>query len=318
MNVRRQLRTALESVLVCAAFALIPWWPRRAIVRAAGAFGRLAFATCRALRGVTLANLRAAYGTAPSDDELRRIGLQSFQTFALVAMDLFWFGVFTRRRVLRHVAFDESMEVSLALRPVVFVTGHLGNWEVVGLAMALQGAPSLSVAARLKSPVGEFVINRVRRRTGQGIIHKLGALRGVVQELKRGGRVAMLMDQNTLPRKGGIFVPFFGLPVAVSDAVSVLCARTGAYLVVAACVPEGTGYKVWAMPPESVGGPSNLRADEVTARLTNHLETLVRRFPGCWAWGYKRWKYIPAGADASRYPFYAQACENNPKKRTTP
>lgn len=295
-----------EAVLVAAAWLVLPWLPRRAIVAVASAAGTAAYALSGRLRRVALANLAAAYGDAVPPAEQRRVARESFRTFALVALDLFWFGAFTRSRIERYVRFDASMDPLFATAPLVAVTAHLGNWEVLGLAVALRGAPLLSVAAEVKSRVGERLMGYVRPRTGQKLAPRQGALRVLVRELRNGGRVALLMDQNTREDEGGAFVEFFGLPATVSKAAAALCARTGVPLFVACCIADRQGvYRAEGLPLIRVG-PGGVPEEAATACMTRAIEAMIRRHPGAWMWMYKRWRYVPDGADAAKFPFYAR------------
>lgn len=295
-----------EAVLVVAAWLVVPWLPRRLIVAAASAAGGAAYALDRRLRRVALANLDAAYGDTLTPDEKRRTARAAFQTFALVALDLFWFGVFTRSRIRRYVRFDATMDPLFATAPLVAVTAHLGNWEILGLAVALRGASLLSVAARVKSRVGERLMAYARRRTGQKLAPRRGGLKALVRELRHGGRVALLMDQNTREDEGGAFVEFFGLPATVSQAAATLCARTGAPLFVACCVADRRGvYRAEGRPLIRVG-PGGVPEEAATAEMTRAIEAMIRRYPGAWMWMYKRWRYVPDGADAAAFPFYAR------------
>lgn len=313
MKLRRQLRVLVELPLICLAWCTIPMLPRRAVVGLAAWCGRAAFALAPGLRRVALANLDTAYGDSLSAAEKRRIVVQSHATSALLMLDLFWFSWFCRRRLTKWVTIDPSFLSALTRAPLAMVTGHLGNWEVAGLAVALHGVPLLSVAARVKSPVAEFVMRRVRRQTGQKIVLRKGAMRAMVRELRQKGRIALLIDQNVHPNNGGVFVNFFGLPVPVSPAASVLCARTGAAAVVVCFLPDERGHYLGFSRSAMTVGEGGVPESEATQRMTDELEGMIRENPGRWLWAYKRWRYVPPGADRSRYPFYAEPWEPRAK-----
>jgi lauroyl/myristoyl acyltransferase len=304
--IRRKARILAEALLILTGGLFLPWLPRRAIVALAGGLGSAAYAFSGRLRRVALANLEAAYGGELSPGDRHRIARGAFRTFSLVVLDLFWFSAFTRSRVSRYVQFDASVDPYFETAPLVAVTAHTGNWEVLGLAAALRGAPLLSVAAVVKSPIGSFFMHRARRWTGQKLAPQKGGLRALVRELREGGRVALLMDQNTREDEGGAFVEFFGLPATVSKAAASLCARTGAPLYVAVCVADRRGvYRVEGVPLIPVGA-GGVPEGEATALMTRAIESLIRRHPEAWMWMYKRWRYVPPGADAARFPFYAK------------
>jgi KDO2-lipid IV(A) lauroyltransferase len=221
-------------------------------------------------------------------------------------MDLFWFGRFTRRRIRTWVKFDPSFDHYLNASPGIAVTGHSGNWEVMGLATALRGVSLTSVATPLPNPFVNGMLNRLRQITGQQIVAREGAVKKLIAHLKAGGSTAMLMDQNTLPRDGGEFVPFFGLPVPISKAASALAKRTGAAIVFTFCLLDSNGnYTLHALPPLNPT-PTDPPAYNLTKAVAQIMEEHIRKHPGQWLWMYKRWKYIPEGSPPDKYPFYAR------------
>ena len=298
------VRTALEALGLYAALAVVPCLPRAGVVGLARLLGRAAFVLSPGLRRVALANLDVAYGDTLTGEAKQRVARESFRSVALVALDFFWFSRFTERRLARYVTFDPSFDAYFEAAPVIAVTGHLGNWEVLGLATAARGGLLVSVAAPL-GRTADRVITRLRERTGQRVVMKRGAVRALLAELRRKGRVGILMDQNTLPRDGGAFADFFGLPVLVSKSVGALAARTGADVCLAFCLPEGRRYRACAVPLGQ-GGDGPGVPGEMTRAMLDGMQRMIREHPGKWLWMYKRWKYVPPGRDRHGYPFYAR------------
>lgn len=306
MKIRRAIRRVGESFLICAASLVLPLLPRLWIVGLARGCGNAAFRAAGKLRRIAAANLDVAFGATRTEAEKLTICRDAFQTFALVVLDLFWFSAFTKRRLGRYVKFDASFEHYFRAGAVIAVTGHLGNWEVMGQAAGVRGAPSVSVAAPLDNDFADHILNRRRRLTGQRIVERQGAVRGLVRALRAGGKVALLMDQNTVPAEGGCFVEFFNLPVPISRAAAALSLKLGAPLVPTFCVARPGGrYEAYALAP--LGGPGCGESEErLTSRIAEALESEIRRHPGQWLWMYKRWRFIPADEESERYPFYAR------------
>lgn len=266
----------------------------------------LAFACSRVHRRIAFANLDLAFGESMPKSRKSEIVRECLQTSALMFLDIFWFNAFSARRIKKYVSYDPLIDEYLQQSPLVVITGHFGNWEIAGLMAAVQGWPLLSVAAPLKNATANVLINWARRRTGQRIAKQKGAIKAVIRELKNGGLTALLMDQNTLPRKGGKFVTFFGLPVPVSNAAATLCVKTGASMIFGFCIADRKGhYRMEAFPPVRVG-PDALREEDVTQSIANWFEQTIIKYPGKWVWTYRRWRYVPDGGDISKYPFYAK------------
>jgi KDO2-lipid IV(A) lauroyltransferase len=312
----KRLRKALEVELIRLGLAVVPRLPRGWVVVMSRGLGRAGFLLARGSRRIGRANLDLALGDEVDSRGKRRILLESFQTFALVVLDILWFTRHPRERLRRYIRFDEATLARLEQTPLICVTGHLGNWESLGQAVANAGFPLHSVAAPLSNPGVDRLFIPSRQLTGQVILSSEGALRPLLRVLKEGGRFAILLDQNTKPDEGGIFVPFFGVPAPMSAGAAMLALRIRCNLIFGFCIPQPDGtYRVdvpvWIpagdLPP--AGGEA---ITTLTHRIAAELEQAVRTYPSQWLWMYKRWKYIPPGADAGAFPFYAR-----PLDRTT-
>ncbi len=306
MKPQRLVRQPLEIGAFLSGMALVPWLPRRAVLRLAGTLGDAAFCLDKRSRRIAQANLRAIFPAADGNGKTLSVVRQAFRTIALTYLDLYWFSRHSRSRLRRHVVFDPSFEGVFQNTPAIVVCAHFGNWEVVGLASGLAGAPALSVAAPLRNRVLNHWLHRLRTSTGQQNIPREGAARGLLRALRDGRRVALLLDQNTRIRRGGMWVPFFGLPVPVSRIVELLAARTGAPVISAYGYPAENGdYRAVAGPllksADTAQSPGSL-----TATLMQDLEARIRENPELWLWMYKRWKYVAPGADPGKYPVYAR------------
>lgn len=306
----KALHHSFEYVMARLALAIVPRLSRETILRLARVFGRIAYGVSRHLRAVGMANLRIVYGDSKSEAALRSILLESFRDFALVLLDTFWFSRDTKERVAKYVRFGPGADTVLRPKAQVCVTAHMGNWEVLGIAFSFAGYPLTSVAAPLDNEDLNRLFNRLREGSGQRVVSKHGAIRTLLRTLKEGGKVALVLDQNTKPADGGVFVEFFGMPVPVSSAAAALALRTGAEVCVGVCLPTPDG--MYETPPpilvETPGpGPSEEeRLREFTQRITHAVEQTVRAHPGHWLWTYKRWKYVGPGRRRDEYPFYAK------------
>ncbi len=298
-----------ERFLTRLGAALLPWLPRRAVVALARGLGTAAYLLARRERRVALANLDLAFGAALTPARRSAIARSAFQSFALLVLDLFWFSRRTEARVRRHVHMDPSMRAVFEPGAVVVVSGHLGNWEALGLAVGLSRVTICSVATPVANPAVDQLLIDVRELTGQRIVPRQGALRVLLQVIRQQGKVALLLDQNTLPEEGGTFVSFFGLPVAVSRAAATICARSRAPVCLTWCLADGrgsyTGHGLCVAPDDPA-----VKREGLTQHLTRLLEQRIREHPEQWLWSYKRWKFIPPGASAERYPFYARRYES--------
>src|SRR5262249_5730587 len=109
-------------------------------------------------------------------------------------------------------------EVYLSGRPALFVTGHLGNWEMAGYTLGPVGFKAHAVARRLDNPYLDEFLRHFREKTGQKVLDKDGATEATEKLLAKGGIIATLADQDAGQR--GLFVDFFGRPASTHKAIA--------------------------------------------------------------------------------------------------
>ncbi|RYZ38355.1 MAG: lipid A biosynthesis acyltransferase [Myxococcaceae bacterium] len=199
------------------------------------------------------------------------------------------------------------LEAALAKgRGVVFVSGHVGNWELLARRVAKAGYPSQSIAKETSDPRLTALVEDFRAKGGVRSIWRgqEGAARAMLRTLRGGEILGILIDQDT--KVQSVFVPFFGELAATPRAAADLALRTGAAVVVGFCQRNGEGYR---LTMEEVPAPEvterEAAVQALTAALSQRIEAAIRRAPEQWVWMHQRWKTRPvmeASRDASPAP----------------
>ncbi len=196
---------------------------------------------------------------------------------------------FVRQKVIFKGA-DVWRQAASEGRGVLFLSSHVGNWEVMAAAGAAQGMPLMIVTKRLKPSWFHEAMERGRRRVGVEGAYEPRTLQDVLRWLKAGKTVGFVLDQHAGPPVG-VRVPVFGVPAGTHTAPALIARRTGARVlpVVNYRTPEG-GWVVEVEPPLELlpDGPEFL--GQQTAIFSAHLEKHIRRHPEQWLWIHKRFK----------------------------
>lgn len=313
-NSRRRMirffRGYLEVAGVALAGLIIPRISRRAERRLATAFGQLAFIFGRASRRIGLANLDIVYGDTKTVQEKKAILRASFRHMALVILDYFWFSRHTSERISAHCrGGDEIFERWISGDFAgVFVTAHVGNWELAGQYVMNRGRELWSVYRPIGTVKTLKALLRFRGMIGQQLIARKGAMIGMLRALRKKGLVAILLDQHTDVRDGGIYLDFFGLPAAFSSAIGILANHQSVPVCVAYArhEPATDTYRIIVYDEISSEEAKALTPEAITERIVAAISKMILDVPEQWLWAYRRWKrYLPE-ADASRFPFYAK------------
>ena len=179
----------------------------------------------------------------------------------------------------------------------LLISAHLGNWELLPLAYHLSGVPLSIVVRPLETSVLDGVMSRLRATTGATIVDKRDAARPVLQALRRGGLVGILLDQNA-SRREGVFVPFFGRLASTSRSAATLAVRTGTPILPLFIRRESDGrHRITVEPPITppAGAATEEGIVELTRRCTRAIEDAIRQAPEQWLWMHARWRTRPAG-----------------------
>lgn len=305
-------RYRLEVLGVWLLYRLVPLLPRETLVALGRGLGRLGFVFLRHDRKVALANLDLAYGETLTPREKRRVARRSFESFGQVGLEIFWARRVDQRMLESLVDMDPEDERRTRKlyeegRGVIVLTSHMGSWEITNMHGAASGMPMATLARRLRNEPLNDLVNANRSHHGGEVILHDAAARGILRALKKKKLVAVPLDQNTRPDRGGCYVDFFGKPVSASRAIGTFALRTGAPIITATCLPlRGGRYRIeWGpplpLPPEET--PDRERA--ITQVCVSFIEKKVRERPDAWLWAYRRWKYRPS-QDAAGFPYYSK------------
>ena len=140
---------------------------------------------------------------------------------------------YTRENIEEAMILDGFENFAAAKRRgkgVLFLTGHMGAWELEALAHALYSEPIHFLVRPIDNPRVDALVNRYRGLSGNRPINKNESARTVLRILRGGGVIGVLADQNAVPAES-VFVDFFGIPAATTSGIARLARRTGAAVV---------------------------------------------------------------------------------------
>jgi len=292
------VRQRLEYALLWPWIKLLGLLPR-SLARAIGiTLGLTVYAVHRRLRHVGQRNLTLAFPEMPSR-ERRRLLRGEFISLGRQLAEVCLFPRYTKENVSQIVIYDGFGNFERAYargKGVLFLTGHLGAWELSAFAHSLQGHPLSIVMRSLDNRYVDALLQGYRTMHGNRTVDKDDFVRGLLSAMKAGETVGILMDTNMTPPQG-VFVDFFGIPACTASGLARIALRTDA-----AVVP---GFTVWDKalrkyilrfdPAVELIRTGDNESDIVanTAKFTKVIEDFIRRYPEQWLWVHRRWKTRP-------------------------
>jgi KDO2-lipid IV(A) lauroyltransferase len=273
----------------------------RSLARALGeGLARMLFAVTPKLRRTAEFNLKLAF--PQWTDAQREATIRAMvRSLGWMAAEFARMPRYTRKNIEEIIVLDgheNFLEGQRRGKGVLFLTAHMGAWELSSYAHAVYGYPLHYMARPLDSARLDGLVNRYRGLSGNAPIFKNESARLMLRILKEAGTVGILADQNTM-REEGVFVDFFGVPACTTTGIARVALHTGA-----AVVP---GYAVWDQslkkyrlrfePPLELVRTGDAEGDivENTRRFAKVTEEIIRKYPEQWVWVHARWKTRPQG-----------------------
>lgn len=273
-------------------------FPVNANLKTACLIGRLMWRYYHRGRLRAMDNLRASF---PDKDEawLVETGRKSFEHLVMMAMDvLFTPKMVSLDRWQAMFQFQNIERIKWLMKEekgLIMVTGHYGNFEIIGYLMSLYGLNIYSIARPLDNRFINHWLMSVRQSKGQKIIYKKGAAEMMDDLAAQGATLCFIADQDA--GKKGVFVDFFGRKASTYKSIGLLAMRYTMPIVVGGC-RQRYGKFFFEMEPTRIIWPAEWADKDdplkwITQEYTSAIEACIRKDPTQYWWLHRRWKTRP-------------------------
>ena len=312
LNFRKML-VPVEWLGIGLAVAVLPLLPHRLLLALCDLASGVLYGCDRKGRRRALFNLRIITGCVPPEADVadfdpekadydptpreRRIIRRSYRNMSRTVGHLIWtcWRARSRAAAVGELAPDARAFLD-EHNPAVTVSGHIGCWEILSQLAYLAGHRMMSVAKDIGTPAMTKLLMRSRRSIGQEIVPADGAFKRLMQGVRDGSSLGLLVDQHVDPKDGGVWVRFLGRPMPVSAAPAFFAAKAKVPVVVAWSRPLKDGrYRCERLATYSPEESRDIW--RLTQRCTADLERVIRRHPSCWVLNYNYFCHVPTEKD---------------------
>jgi KDO2-lipid IV(A) lauroyltransferase len=284
--------------LVIALVEALPMWAARAL---SALLGNVLYFASSKRRGIALKNLRDGLGGELEDARLKNIARLSCASFLLTFIEVIKFRpLLDRPDALKDPKytsedifklFNKAKKFHDEAGGAIFVTPHIGNWEVLPHVSKAVGIPLVVVARPPDNPYLRKLLFEDRTASGQIVIPKKNALFILRKSLRSGKSLGLLPDQAT---KHGVSVDFFGHKALTTPIPAMLAITYGRPIVVVAACRAGQGLRFEGFVSEPIW-PGKYESEKqeilrLTAEMNRTMEEVIRMYPEQYLWMHNRWK----------------------------
>ena len=243
-------------------------------------------------------NLRTSF---PEKDDawIEQTGKRSFEHIVMLVIDVLFTPRLAKRDNWQDYSTYRNIEPSKWMmqggQPMLLVTGHYANFEIVGYLLGVFGFNIYSIARPLDNPFISRYLYGVRERAGQKILDKKGATEKIDEIIKGSSTVCFIADQDA--GKKGVFVDFFGRKASTYKSIALLAMQYD--------LPVGVGYSrrrdndfFFEIAVNRVIMPNEWKDKDsplywITQEYTRYIEEFIREDPSQYWWLHRRWKHRP-------------------------
>jgi KDO2-lipid IV(A) lauroyltransferase len=185
---------------------------------------------------------------------------------------------------------ERLQEIIASKKPVVFISGHFSNWEVMPAVICQTGVDCLITYRAQNNPYVDKRVRDSRFRYGVRLFAPKGdSAREMMEGMAEGKSVALMNDQKF---NSGLSVPLFGVPAMTAPGPTRYAQRFDTVLQPMSVQRlNGPRFRVVVHPPIELKRTADRKADvaDGVARINAFMEERIRERPAEWFWVHKRW-----------------------------
>ena len=286
----------LEYFLTRAFYRLFCILPLSWAVKLGMAIGGFSYKIIGIRRKVALKNLETAF-PQKSPSEREKIARQSYRHWGGMGAEFARLTKIDRRFITKYITFEGMDVIKKAVeggKGCLIISGHLGNWEIMGAVSAQLGYKVTYIVASQSNKLVDKLMDDQRLANGIEIWKTNQAARGVLKSLRNNRFIALMIDQDA--GRDCVFVDFFGKKASTHKGPAIFHLLKNTPLVMSSCIRiKGPYYHILfeeiKIPPFE--GTKEGKITHITAHITKLLEEKIRQYPEQYFWMHKRWKTRP-------------------------
>lgn len=236
-----------------------------------------------------------------SEQQARETIRGLFINLGITFLEIMYMPSLNKDNIRKYVQFEHPEIIDAALAEghgVVMLAIHIDNWEWLGAGLSLYGWPLSAVEKPQPNHIYSDFMNELRRGVGQEIFSRgTSEILGCARAMRKGRLLGLIADQDG--GYDGIFVPFLGKMASTPQGPAYFSRRFKSPIVPIFIIRNADGYGHTVHVRESFHyedtGDKEKDDYNVTLRMTQEVEKIIKEYPDNWMWFQHRWNtpYTP-------------------------
>jgi Kdo2-lipid IVA lauroyltransferase/acyltransferase len=297
-QLKKPLKYRIQYIIIVFVMKVIQTIPRRYGIAILKALANWFHVLVPKHRINMIHHLTLAFGEEKTPCEIQKIAWDVRRHFAVAGVDTFRIPNMIREGLDRYVKAENMQILGEAMRAgkgAILLTGHFGNWELMGAYVAQKQYPLKVVGAPLKNPLLDKLLVDMRNNAGYRNIPRGRSAKEILRALKKGALLGVLIDQD-IKKLNGVFVDFFGRKAHTPIGPVVLAAKFGIPIIpMFMHLEKDLTYHIQCFDPIPIVHTGDPDMDIIinTRKCSEVYESIIRQHPEQWAWFHRRWKQKP-------------------------
>jgi len=287
----------LEYALISLIFRIARPLPRRWLLAWGRALGSFVWHVVRFRRNIVLDNIRTSLPELETEARVQEVARSFYRNLGMTLMEFLALPNMSREELLDVVDIQGQANLEKVLeggRGGLLVSGHFGNWELLGARAAATGHKVNFIVKSQANPRVDQLQNDIRAQVGLGIIRSGGAIKEMIKALRECQFIGLLADQDAGP--DGIFTEFLGRQASVFKGTAYLAWKLKCPVVTGHILRQPDGRHLCVVE-EPIFLDPEIGEEEAVQMLTEiHVQRLadaIRKAPDQYYWFHRRWKTRP-------------------------
>ena len=226
-----------------------------------------------------------------SNEERERIVKNMWGNYGRIFADYMYIKNFRNENLFKNIeVVGENIleEIKNEKEPVIFISGHFNNFELMALYLEKSGIDLAAIYRPLNNKFLNPLMEKIRIQyiCKKQIKKGISGTKEILKHFRNGTSIALMIDQRV---SEGIKSKFFN-NVALTTTIPAQFVKKFKSKIVPVYIERKNKHQfiLEILRPISFSKDENI--ESITMNLNKVLEELIRRKPEQWIWTHNRWK----------------------------